>query len=107
MRVLLILLVLSSPAMAGVHFQPVAQDSPRSTPSVGGSSLSGGSCSTTTTSVVGAAAGDRWLTVPSTYPGDWAWRFSYTSAAGTVTTKVCVARVMTPTASTYTIKKAD
>lgn len=77
------------------------------TASIGGASLAAGACTSTTTGV------DSWITTstsnsrtyptsPTTYPGDGGVAYSYLSAQGVVTTKICEIVLGTPTASTYT-----
>lgn len=72
--------------------------------SIGGTALAAGACSTTATTVTGAAVGMAVIGTPNTYPGAGNVWNSYVSAANTVTTEVCAIVAATPVASTYNIR---
>ncbi len=72
--------------------------------SIGGSALVAGACSSTATTVTGAAVGNAVVATPNTYPGAGNIWNAYVSAANTVTTEVCAIVAATPTASTYNIR---
>jgi hypothetical protein len=74
------------------------------TGSIGGSSLTAGTCATGAVTISGATTGMVAVATPSTYPGDgMAWR-PYVSAANTITVKVCAEVAGTPAASTYNVR---
>ena len=82
----------------------VATSLPGTSASLGGSSLGGGACSTTTVSVPGATTAMAVAVSPVTYPGNnFYWR-GYVSSAGTVTVGVCAQSFGTPTASVYNVR---
>jgi hypothetical protein len=72
--------------------------------SIGGSSLSAGTCASTMVSIAGLASSMVVDATPTTYPGDAFFWKAYASAAGTATVKVCAVVAGTPTASVYNIR---
>jgi hypothetical protein len=74
------------------------------TGSIGGTSLTAGTCTSGTVSVANATTSMAVVASPATYPGDaFDWR-AYVSAAGTVTVKVCAVVAGTPTAGAYNVR---
>jgi hypothetical protein len=77
---------------------------PFTSTSIGGSSLTAGTCASTTVTITGLTTAMVIDTTPATYPGDaFYWR-SYASAANTATVKVCAAAAGTPTASVFNLR---
>lgn len=77
------------------------------TPSIGGGLLAAGACASATssidTTVVSSTA--AFVTSPrGFYPGDGTSWFSYLSAPGFITTKVCAIVTVTPTATDFNVK---
>lgn len=75
--------------------------------SFGNAILLAGACTSTATTVTGAKAGMAVVSTPQTYPGDAAYWKSMVTAANTVTTYVCAAVGLTPTASVYSIRVTE
>ena len=74
------------------------------TASIGGSSLTAGTCAGTTLTLAGAVVGDGVVATPSTYPGDGFYWTAYVSGTNAVTVKICAAAMGTPTASVYNVR---
>lgn len=76
------------------------------TPSLGGSLLAAGACSTATTTITGATTTMVADATPAsaTNIGDGAFWKAYVSATNVVTVKVCQAILGTPTAVTYNVR---
>lgn len=95
-------LVSSSLTVAGV---PVLGRYSAVSSSIGGGSLSQGSCASTTVTVTGATTAMAVNVTPTTNPGDSFYWKGYVSAPNTVTVSVCaVVNSSTPTASTYNVR---
>jgi len=101
--------VLLSPSTGGANWQSTATADnifTVLTPTIGGSSLLAGACSTGTSSIdssIGSST-TAFITTPQNYPGDAIFWDSYLSAPGVITTKVCAAVSSTPVATTYVVK---
>lgn len=74
------------------------------TGSIGGGLLSAATCTSGTATVTGATVGMVATADPATYPGDGAQWQTYVSSTNTVTVKVCVLLLLTPTATTYAVR---
>ena len=76
------------------------------TPSLGGAALLAGQCSSVTSTISTAVSSSTAVfeTTPQNYPGDGAFWFSYLSASGVMTTKVCDSVAGTPAATPYNVK---
>ncbi len=75
------------------------------TGSIGGSSLTLGSCASGTVAVTGATTGMVVSATPVTYPGaGFDWGRDYVSSSNTVTVQVCADVAGTPTASAYNVR---
>ena len=72
--------------------------------SIGGSSLTAGTCASTTVAITGLTTAHVVDATPATYPGDPFFWKAYASSAGTATVKVCAAVTGTPTASAYNLR---
>lgn len=96
------------PGVLTVAGQTVKGDLVATSAAIGGASLAAGACSSTATTVSGAAVGMVAEVTPNTYPGDnFYWR-GYVSGVNTVTVTVCSAtNSSTPTSSTYNIRVAQ
>ena len=90
---------------ASGNFQLAASSSVL-TPSIGGSALLAGQCSSATTTVDSTITSSTaaFVTTPRNDPGEDSWSYSFLSSAGLITTRVCVAAAGTPTATTYVVK---
>lgn len=75
-------------------------------PSIGGSALLAGQCSSATTSIDTTVSSSTaaFISTPQIDPGDAFWHYSYLSASGVITTKVCAVVNATPIATQYNIK---
>lgn len=73
------------------------------TGNIGGGLLAAGGCTSGTVSVTGATVGMVTAATPTTYPGDGVQYQSHISSANTVTVKVCVILLGTPTNTTYNV----
>lgn len=74
------------------------------TGSIGGGLLAVGGCTSGTVSVTGASTSMVAMASPNTYPGDGIWWDAQVTSSNTVTVKVCVAVLSTPTAGTYNVR---
>lgn len=74
------------------------------TPSLGGSPLTAGNCSSTTVAVAGSSTAMVAAATPITYPGDAFFWKANVSTPGTVQVKICSTASATPTASAYNVR---
>ena len=74
------------------------------TGSIGGSSLTAGTCTSGTASITGATTSMVAVASPVTYYGDGFSTSAYVSAANTVTVKICSIVTATPTATTFNVR---
>ena len=74
------------------------------TVSLGGSSLTAGTCSSTNVTITGATTSMVATASPVTYPGAPYFWNAYVSSANTVTVNVCAPIAGTPTASNYNVR---
>lgn len=76
------------------------------TAAIGGSALAAGACVSTNTTIDSTVSSSTaaFVATPQIYPGDGSYWYSYLSAAGTLTTKVCAVVSITPVSSAYNVK---
>jgi hypothetical protein len=74
------------------------------TGSIGGQSLTAGTCTSGTATVTGATTAMAVSASPVTYPGDGAYWDAFVSATNTVTVKVCATVTVVPTTSAYNVR---
>lgn len=96
-------IVAGSLTVAGV---PVLGRLAGTTPSLGGTGLANGACSTVTATVTGATVGMGVVVTPATDPGTGFHWYGFVSSANTITARVCSAQggTNTPVASAYAIR---
>ena len=96
-------IVSTSLTVAGV---PVLGRLAGTTPSLGGTGLTQGSCSTVTATVTGATVGMAVNVTPATDPGTGFYWYGFVSSANTITARVCSGQggTNTPVASAYAIR---